>query len=89
LCNLFCSIFEGNRNLLPTLFSYQYGLLGAVSGVRSPVSFRGTNTFRSNYGGGLAMYHSRVDIKGEVRFYDHYGAAFGGALRVGEQTLVW
>ena len=44
--------------------------------------------FRSNYGGGVSMYHARVDFRGELSFNDHYGAAFGGALRIGALSLV-
>ena len=74
--------------MLPTIYSYEYGFLGAVSGIRFPVSFRGANIFQSNYGGGVAMYHARVELRGELNFNDHYGAAFGGALRIGSLTLV-
>jgi len=34
------------------------------------------------------MYHARVELRGELNFNDHYGAAFGGALRIGSITRV-
>ena len=67
---------------------YRFGLLGAVSALRFPLTFSGRNVFHANTGGGLSVTHARVNIGGHMEFCNHSGAVFGGALRLGELTLV-
>ena len=57
-------------------------------GIRFPVSFNGINVFDSNRGGGMNMNHARVTVSGHLKFYNHQRFAFGGAVRLGELTLV-
>ena len=57
-------------------------------GIRFPVSFHGTNVFHSNLGGGMNMNHARVTVRGHLQFYNHQRFGFGGAVRLGELTLV-
>ena len=87
-----CSTFLNNNNLrnriLPTEFVILYGTSGTVVGIRFPVSFNGTNEFRSNLGGGINMNHGRITIQGDLMFYNNHEARFGGAVRLGESTLV-
>lgn len=82
------SVFTNNVNLLPELVSYRFGFFGAVSVLRFPLTFSGRNVFRDNIGGGLVVNHARINIRGHIEFYNHSGAVFGGALRLGELTLV-
>ena len=88
-----CSTFLNNDNLrnrilLPTEFVKLYGTSGTVVGIRFPVRFNGINEFRSNLGGGINMNHGRIIIQGDLLFYDNHEARFGGAVRLGESTLV-
>ena len=62
--------------------------MGTVVGIRFPVIFSGSNKFKSNNGGGISMNHARVTINGKMLFRDNFGAAIGGAMRIGENTLV-
>jgi len=71
------------QNAFPT-----FAVTGTVVGARFPVVFSGKNIFRSNIGGGINMNHARVTINGEMLFQDNYGASIGGAVRIGEVTLV-
>jgi len=73
---------------VPLTFSKRFGILGAILGLRFPLSFSGRNIFQSNVGGGLNMNHARVTVQGEMKFSDQSGAKFGGAIRLGELTLV-
>ena len=57
-------------------------------GIRYPVSFNGTNIFQSNLGGGVNMDHTRVSIQGHMKLYDNHESIYGGAIRLGELTLV-
>ena len=57
-------------------------------GVRFPVSFIGTNVFQSNRGGGVNMNHARVSVQGHMKLYNNQEARYGGAIRLGEITLV-
>ena len=82
------STFKNNANLLPNTILYRFGLLGAVSALRFPLTFSGRNVFHANIGGGLSVTHARVNIGGHMEFCNHNGAVFGGALRLGELTLV-
>ena len=85
------SIFTENFNLknqLPTEFEHHFGVSGTVVGIRFPVSFNGTNVFHSNFGGGINMNHARVTVYGHMKFYNHQYVGFGGAVRLGELTLV-
>ena len=86
-----CSTFKGNDNLksiFPSQFANQFGVIGTVIGIRFPVSFDGTNVFQSNLGGGVNMDHARVSVHGHMKLYDNHEARFGGAMRLGELTLV-
>ena len=73
---------------MPLTFSKRFGILGTILGLRFPVSFSGRNIFQSNIGGGLNMNHARVTVQGEMELSDHSGATLGGAMRLGELTLV-
>jgi len=68
--------------------SLGFSTSGTVIGIRFPVVFSGSNIFQSNNGGGINMNHARVTIKGEMLFQDNFGAAIGGAMKLGEVTLV-
>lgn len=52
------------------------------------MNFTGRNVFQSNFGSGINVNHARVSVQGLMEFYDHRGAEFGGAVRLGELTLV-
>ena len=71
------------QNASPT-----FAVTGTVVGIRFPVVFSGTNIFRSNNGGGINMNHARITINGTMLFQENYGATIGGAMRIGEVTLV-
>ena len=86
-----CSTFTNNdnlKNLLPAEFEHHFGISGTVVGIRFPVSFNGINVFKSNLGGGMNMNHARVSVQGHIKFYNHRRGGFGGAVRLGELTLV-
>ena len=74
--------------MLPNVLLYRFGFLGAVSVLRFPVTFSGGNVFHANIGGGISVTHARVNIRGYMEFHNHSGAVFGGAMRLGELTLV-
>jgi len=59
---------------------------GAIAEFNFPIVFHGTNTFQSNVGGCLNLY--TVTVIGELNFFGNYGAGFGGAIRLGEVSLV-
>ena len=82
------SIFENNKNLLPNLFLYRFDFLGAVSTLRFPLTFIGKNIFHANTGGGISATHARINVGGHMEFSENREAVFGGALRLGELTLV-
>ena len=85
------STFRNNNNLrslLPAEFEHHFGISGAVVGTRFPVSFNGINLFQSNFGGGMNINHARVTVHGHMKFYNHQRGGFGGAVRLGELTLV-
>ena len=52
------------------------------------MSFDGTNVFQSNLGGGVNVNHARVSVQGHMKFFDNHEARYGGAVRLGEITLV-
>ena len=86
-----CSTFTNNDNvksLLPPEFEHHSGFSGAVVGIRFPVRFNGVNVFQSNFGGGINMNHARVTVQGHMKFCNHSQSGFGGAVRLGELTLV-
>ena len=87
-----CSIFKNNDNLrnriLPSEFVNLFGTSGTVVGIRFPLSFTGMNVLQSNLGGGVNMNHARITVQGCMKFYDNHEARYGGALRLGELTLV-
>ena len=74
--------------MLPNLFLYRFDFFGAVSTLRFPLTFGGKNVFHNNTGGGLSATHARINIGGYMEFSDNREAVFGGALRLGELTLV-
>ena len=73
---------------MPLTFSNRFGILGTVLGLRFPLSFTGRNIFRSNVGGGLNMNHARITVQGEMELSDQSGSTLGGAITLGELTLV-
>ena len=86
-----CSTFTRNdnvKNLLPAEFEHHSEFSGTVVGIRFPVSFNGANVFQSNLGGGINMNHARVSVQGHMKFCNHQRGGFGGAVRLGELTLV-
>ena len=90
-CLYVCSTFTNNDNvksLLPAEFERHFGISGVVVGVRFPVSFNGINVFKSNLGGGININHARVTIQEHMKFFNHQRSGFGGAVRLGELTLV-
>ena len=52
------------------------------------MSFNGINMFKSNLGGGININHARVTIQEHMKFFNHQRGGFGGAVRLGELTLV-
>jgi len=64
------------------------GTSGTVIGIRFPVSFTGKNVFQSNLGGGVNIDHARVNLHGHMKLIDNHEARYGGAVRLGEITLV-
>ena len=86
------SIFKNNDNLrsriLPSEFVNLFGTSGTVVGVRFPINFTGVNVLQSNLGGGVNINHGRVNVQGHMKFYNNHEARFGGAVRLGELTLV-
>ena len=73
---------------LINLFGTLFGTSGTVIGIRFPVSFTGNNTFQSNLGGGVNINHARINVHGHMKLLDNHEARFGGAVRLGEITLV-
>lgn len=73
---------------MPNVVLYRFGFIGAVYVLRFPLTFSGRNVFHGNIGGGLTVNYARVNIRGQMEFHNHSGAVFGGALRLGELTLV-
>ena len=61
---------------------------GTVFGFRFPIKFSGSNDFLSNMGGGINVNHASVTISGKTEFSNNIGTSFGGALRIGELSLV-
>ena len=85
------SIFKNNdnlNNLLPAEFESHFGISGTVVGIRFPVTFNGENVFQYNLGGGVNVNHARVNIQGHMKLYNNQRSGFGGAVRLGELTLV-
>ena len=68
--------------------SNRHRYIGAISALRFPLKFTGTNVFHSNNGGGLNINHARIIINGRMEFIDNHGAALGGTIRLGELVLV-
>ena len=75
-------------HILPPEFVNLFGTSGTVVGIRFPMSFNGTNVFQSNLGGGVNVNHARVSVHGQMQLYDNHDGRFGGAVRLGELTLV-
>jgi len=65
-----------------------FAVTGTVVGIRFLLVFSGTNVFRSNNGGGINIDHATITVDGKILFQDNYGASIGGALRMGEVSLV-
>jgi len=76
------------RSLLSLTVLYRSGIFGVILVIRYSVNFSGKNIFLSNFGSGININHARVNVQGLLEFYDHHGADFGGAVRLGELTLV-
>ncbi|XP_065897681.1 uncharacterized protein [Dysidea avara] len=88
--NIVNCTFEYNDNNVRWIqnASPTFAVTGTVVGIRFPVVFSGTNIFRSNTGGGINMNHARITINGTMLFQENYGATIGGAMRIGEVTLL-
>ena len=65
-----------------------FGTSGTVIGIRFPVNFTGTNVFQSNLGGGVNINHARINVHGHMKLFNNHQARYGGAVRLGEITLV-
>ena len=88
---LFYSTFFSNSNFrdsIPLTFSSHFGIIGTVLAIRFPLNFSGRNLFQSNVGGGVNANHATVTIQGQMELYDHNKNSVGGAMRLGEVTLV-
>ena len=87
-CMLF-SNFDGNVNAGDfRASSYRFGLNGVVSTVHLPLSFLGTNVFRSNVGGCINTDSVKIDVCGQLTFINNTGEVFGGAMRIVGLSLV-
>ena len=64
------------------------GISGALFAIRYSVNFYGRNVFQSNFGGGINVNRATFSVQGLIELDDHHGADFGGAVRLGELTLV-
>ena len=76
------------RDSIPLTFSSHFGIIGTVLAFRFPLSFSGRNLFQSNIGGGVTVNHATITIHGQMELYDHSDNSVGGAMRLGEVTLV-
>ena len=86
-----CSTFQNNENKRTSFsakFQHHSGIIDTVVGFHFPMSFKGTNEFQSNYGAGMTLNHARVTVQGHMKFYNNQQGVFGGAVRLGELTLV-
>ncbi|XP_019857680.1 PREDICTED: uncharacterized protein LOC109585980 [Amphimedon queenslandica] len=59
----------------------------AVSGFRVDVSFLGTNVFNNNFGGGLSVIESQINVQNELVFHHNF-ATSGGALALYGRCLL-
>ena len=77
------------RDLIPlTLIFHRTGVSSTIFAIRYSLNFYGTNILRSNFGGGINVNRARLNVQGSIELYDHHGGDFGGAIRLGELTLV-
>ena len=59
----------------------------ALAAFRFPVTFRGTNNFTNNYGGGITLLNTRMDAYNEMNFINNT-AVFGGGIAMDDRCLV-
>ena len=77
----FCSRFDNNvasRGSTDTT---------AVTAYRVLITFYGINTFNNNFGGGLSLLSSRMDVRGNLTFNNNT-AVFGGGIAMSGRSLV-
>ena len=67
---------------------FRFGVNGAISTVRSPLSFLGDNQFDSNVGGCININNAKLDINGTMNFTYNRGTPLGGAIRTVGLSLV-
>ena len=67
---------------------FRFGVNGAISTVRSPLTFWGDNQFDSNVGGCININNAKLDINGTMNFTYNRGTPLGGAIRTVGFSLV-
>ena len=55
---------------------------------RFPVSLMGTNTFRGNKGGGIALLQSEFNNHGHTLLEDNYRDEYGGGMALKDSSVV-
>ena len=83
------SQFKGNvneGNSQSPLF--RFGTNGAITTIRSPLTFLGENQFDSNIGGCININSAKVDMNGTMNFTNNTGTPLGGAIRIVGFSLV-
>ena len=53
-----------------------------------PLTFLGTNVFKSNVGGCINADNVKVDVYGKLEFIGNTGTVFGSAMRIVGLSLV-
>ena len=67
---------------------FRFGVNGAVSTVRTPLTFLGDNHFDSNVGGCITINNAKLDINATMNFTYNRGTPLGGAIRTVGLSLV-
>ncbi len=61
--------------------------LSALLTFRFPVTFKGCNRFIGNFGGGISILSTRIEVEGELLLQSNV-ASFGGGIDVDDTSLV-
>ena len=85
---LICSTFSGNLVSEEDLEIYNSTQCGAVSSLRFPVHFTGTNQLLNNVGGGLSAIGTIVKVEGSLLVQNNT-ASIGGGILLRDLCLVW
>ena len=83
-----CSTFSGNLVSEEDLEIYNSIQCGAVSSLRFPVHFTGTNQLLDNVGGGLSAIGTIVKVDGSLLVHNNT-ASIGGGILLRDLCLVW